>query len=255
MKKFVNLLLILALITVSYHKLEAKESQEAVFAMCRPTISQIKNIEWLYEKDLINLRRIKLLCVYHEDEVTDYEPAFVYITRNKLNWVEFIPIKGMEKMENLFKKNRWTQDFLKIFKASSGIIFTGGMDIPPAIYQAKTSLLTEPTTPVRSLYEVSFLFHLIGGSQNPRWIPFLEKNKNYCIMAICLGAQTMNVAAGGDLYQDIPSEVYQKMTAEDVQSMPVEKIHSSRYKYYVNPLLRGAPPVLHSLKLMKLNFW
>ena len=47
MKKYLKLLLILTLIAISYHTLEANQPYDAVIAMCRPTISQIKNIEWL----------------------------------------------------------------------------------------------------------------------------------------------------------------------------------------------------------------
>lgn len=251
MRKFARILLAVSLILAATNTLRSEQSYDAVIAMCRPKVSQIKNIEWLYEKNLISLRRIKLLCIYHQQELTDYQPAFEYVASNELSWVEFVPIKGMVKIENLFKQNRWTQDFLSIFKRSNGIIFTGGEDIPPAIYHDQCSLLTEPETPVRSLYEVSFLFHLLGGSRNPSWIPFLEQNKKYCVLGICLGAQTMNVAAGGNLYQDIPSEIYHKTTVEAVLSMHPEKIHSSRYKKYLNPLPKTMSPVFHTIDLMR----
>ncbi len=69
------------------------------------------------------------------------------------------------------------------------------------------SLLTRLTDPYRHYFEASFLFHLLGGSQNIDYTPFLEVNKEYTVYAICLGIQTMNIAAGGTMTQDIPSEL------------------------------------------------
>jgi putative glutamine amidotransferase len=222
---------------------------EVVVAMCRPLVSQIKNIEQLYEKDMIPLERIRLLCVFHEDELSDYQPAFDYVEENKLAWVQFEKIEGKVPVENLFRENKWTAQFKKIFTASRGIIFTGGMDIPPAIYGEESHLLTEATTPVRSMYEASFLFHLVGGKQNPTFSPFLVSRPGYPILAICLGAQTLNVAAGGTLVQDIPGEIYGCQTMEEVLRLDPEKIHSSTYMKKLNVLEEDLTPAFHRIRL------
>jgi putative glutamine amidotransferase len=44
----------------------------------------------------------------------------------------------------------------------------------------------------------------------------LEQKPEYKILGICLGMQTMNVATGGTLVQDIPTEIYSQETAEQV---------------------------------------
>ncbi len=59
--------------------------------------------------------------------------------------------RGRVETKDLFRENLWTPQFREIFAMASGIMFTGGMDIPPAVYGQGTSLLTEPTTPARSL--------------------------------------------------------------------------------------------------------
>ncbi len=133
MKKSVKIIFFMLIFLIPSSKVRSDQFYDVVIDMCRPTVPQIKNIEWLYEKDLITYRRIKLLCVYHEEEKTDYKPSFTYVKKKKLSWVDFVCMKGMVRMENLFRKNSWTKDFLKIFKNSNGIIFTGGMDIPPSI--------------------------------------------------------------------------------------------------------------------------
>jgi putative glutamine amidotransferase len=64
--------------------------------------------------------------------------------------------------------------------------------------------------------EASFLFHLLGGFQNNVFTPLLESNPNYIVYAICLGMQTMNIATGGTMIQDIPAEVYNLSFVEEV---------------------------------------
>jgi putative glutamine amidotransferase len=95
-------------------------------------------------------------------------------------------------------------------------LFFGGPDLPPSIYKEQSSLLTRMTDPYRHYFETSFLFHLLGGSQNENYIPLLDKNKDYTVYAICLGMQTMNIAAGGTMTQDIPGEIYNFKYVEEV---------------------------------------
>ena len=245
-------------------KADNEIENEIVIAMCRPQVSQIKNIEQMFEKDIIPLRKIKLIGVYHENEATDYAPSYTYVKENDLSWVSFTVIKGPvpSTIDELFKENLWTSQFKAIFDASSGIIFTGGMDIPPALFGEKQLLLTEATTPIRTYYELSFLFHLLGGSRNPGFVPFLDSRPDYVVLGICLGCQTMNVACGGTLYQDIPTQVFGFNTVEEVLNAGQEKIHSSRYISALYPLESNLPPAFHRIKfkedsifvkLMKMN--
>jgi putative glutamine amidotransferase len=256
LKLFIVIVLVLSSFTLN---LKGDDSREIVFAMCRPLVSnvknrisnQIKNIEHLYERDIIPLRRIKLIAIYHEDEVTDYEPAHEYVKENNLDWVTFEIIKGKVKPEDLFKENQWTEQFKAIFAKTAGIVFTGGMDFPPALFGEPQHLLSEVETPVRSAYEVSFLFHLLGGSHNPGFVPFLESRPDYAILGICLGSQTMNVACGGTLYQDIPMQVYGFTSIEQVLESGQEQVHSSRYIKALHPLENDIAPAFHHIKLKK----
>ncbi len=213
-----------------------------VIVMTHPTLFQVKNIVEMYEKDIIPLPTLVLLGIYHEDEFANeeeaqaYQEAFAFVAENKLSWVRFRKITARVELKDLFNENLWTQQFREIFNMASGIIFTGGMDIPPAMYGQGISLLTEPTTPARHLYEISLLFHLLGGSRNPAFAPFLAKRPDFPLLAVCLGLQSLNVALGGTLVQDIPSGVYGLKTIEEVLASASDQIHSNVYleKLYPN---------------------
>ena len=218
--------LILRVFSVYGGALPGKGKMEKVVAMCRPTAKQIRNVEEMVEKNLLHIKKIKLLCIYHEDEWTNYTSSYKYKKDNVLSWVTFVKIRGEVKPNKLFTENKWTTQFKKIFEKSDGIIFTGGADLLPSIYGKETYLLTDPSTPVRALYEISFMFHLIGGHQNPGFVPFLESRKEYPVLGLCLGSQVMNVAAGGTLVQDIPSEIYELNTMDKVLKQDQDRIQS-----------------------------
>jgi putative glutamine amidotransferase len=236
-------------------------THEIVIVMSGPSVTQIKNIENLFEKNILSVNKIRLVCIYHQKEkifyspsfseeiITDYSPSFEYVKKNNLHWVGFKAIKGEVTPLNIFKQNEWTSQFKEIFNQSHGIIFTGGSDIPPYVYGEETKLLTSALTHIRSLLECSFLFHLLGGSQNPNFVPFLAARKDYPVLGICAGAQTMNVACGGNLYQDIPSEIFYLNTFEQVLKLSQEKIHSARYLKKLHPLTDKLMPAIHRIKI------
>jgi putative glutamine amidotransferase len=213
-----------------------------VIVMTHPTLFQVKNIVEMHEKNILPLKSLVLLGIYHEDELKsedeaqNYQDAFAYVRQNHIAWVQFRKLTGRVEGAALFRENLWTPQFREIFAMASGILFTGGMDIPPALYQQGISLLSEPTTPARSFYEISFLFHLLGGRQNPAFTPFLAGQRDFPVLAICLGMQSLNVATGGSLIQDIPSEVYGQKTVEEVLAAGPDQVHSNVYleKLYPN---------------------
>ncbi|HUU04384.1 MAG TPA: gamma-glutamyl-gamma-aminobutyrate hydrolase family protein [Patescibacteria group bacterium] len=227
-----------------------------VIVMTHPTLFQVQNIVELYEKNIIPLKSLVLLGIYHEDELANeeeakaYQEAFTYVQQNRITWVQFRKITGRVDAKDLFQENLWTAQFKEIFASASAILFTGGMDIPPALYGQGISLLSEPTTPVRSFYELSFLFHLLGGSRNPVFTPFLAGRRDFPLLAICLGAQSLNVAAGGSLIQDIPSEVYGQKTVEEVLAAAPDRVHSG---VYLGKLFPNDPELMMTFHRIRLG--
>ncbi len=78
-----------------------------------------------------------------------------------------------------------------------GLVLVGGADIPPAAYGQKPI----PQTKTMPAERYEFESELIS-----RW---LESQKP--LLGVCLGAQFVNVVAGGTLIQDIPTQVGTKV--------------------------------------------
>ncbi len=192
-----------------------------------PTVYNLEVIQNLMDKALLNLEGYHVKGVYHELETYDYSQSEAYIGYNRASHFSLEEIHGNLGPDNIFGKNGCTGQFTKLMKSSRGALFMGGPDIPPEVYNEETHLLTMVTDPYRNYCELSFLFHLLGGSQDEHWIPYLEQQQEYLVSGICLGMQTMNVATGGTLVQDIPTELYGIWTIEKILSLPADQIHKN----------------------------
>lgn len=103
--------------------------------------------------------------------------------------------------------------------AVDGLILTGGEDIEPSWYGARPSPQLTPPSPERDLFELA-LFAVARQRELP-------------ILGICRGIQLINVALGGTLFQDLPSERpgtvnHQPSGARDVRSHRVRIEPASR---------------------------
>ena len=84
-----------------------------------------------------------------------------------------------------------------LIELCDGFLFTGGCDIDPRYYGEEASPLCGPIQCYRDGLEFN-VFEKAIESGKP-------------IMGICRGCQLINVALGGTLYQDIPSELNTKI--------------------------------------------
>ncbi len=74
-----------------------------------------------------------------------------------------------------------------------GLLVTGGPDVDPARYGATRHASVTDIDPVRDAFEIPLILE--------------ARKRGLPILAICRGVQMLNVACGGTLIQDIPSEV------------------------------------------------
>ena len=199
--------------------------------LTHPTVSNLKTIKYLLANNLISLKNFRFIGVYHEDERYNYENSVNYIDTASCQGIKFYLHQFTDTIHEdiLYKQNVLSDDFRKIFKNSEGVVFFGGPDLPPDVYNEKTSLHTSVYDPYRHYFELSFLFHLLGGNQNRDFEPLLGNNPDYLIYGFCLGMQTMNVATGGTMVQDIPSEIYNMQYVEDILKMDPNRLHRNYY--------------------------
>jgi putative glutamine amidotransferase len=221
--------------------------------LLHPTVSNIENMEWLVENKIIDIPGLELLGVYYEKEAYNYSFSEKYLIEHHLKNYHLLKIEGELKPEDIYRDNSCTPAFRKLVEESDAILFFGGPDIQAALYGKKQNLLTEVTDPNRHSFETSLFFHLIGGSRNPYFKPLLTDKPNFIVRAFCLGMQTMNVAAGGTLLQDIPTELYHKNTLDEVAAQPAEMQHRSYVapKYPLEDLFGGT---FHPIRISKAGY-
>jgi putative glutamine amidotransferase len=81
----------------------------------------------------------------------------------------------------------------KLLGEIDGLLLTGGGDVDPALYGEHRHASVDDAEPGRDEFELDLARRAMTGE-----VPLL---------AICRGAQVLNVAAGGTLVQDIPSSI------------------------------------------------
>jgi putative glutamine amidotransferase len=101
----------------------------------------------------------------------------------------------------------------------NGLLLTGGEDLDPAWYGADPSPRLDPPSRERDLFELA-LFAAARQHQLP-------------ILGVCRGIQLINVAMGGTLFQDLPSErpgpvEHRPEGARDLRSHRVRLLPHSR---------------------------
>ena len=83
-------------------------------------------------------------------------------------------------------------DVAEILSAAGGLLMTGGEDVDPSRYGAEPNALLGATNPGRDTTEVALLE--------------FARERRLPVLAICRGIQLLNVALGGTLVQDLPSQ-------------------------------------------------
>lgn len=79
-------------------------------------------------------------------------------------------------------------------QAMDGFLFTGGGDVDPSLFGQWQHPACGSITPQRDAHELALARLLLEDGRKP-------------VLGICRGMQVLNVALGGELYQDIDTEV------------------------------------------------
>lgn len=232
-----KLLLTLAFITILV-SLSAQDFFREDFSKKRDYVIIVNPTEWnigvvkfLLDKGILNvdLQKIEFVGVYHSKQEYDFSKSAAYIAGNGLTSFHLHAVKDSLTEDMIYHQNPCSDDFRQIFENSVGIIFFGGNDIPPAVYGEK-NLYSQTTDPVRHYFEVSFLFHLVGGTRNAAYKPLMDEKPAYMVTGFCLGMQSINVAAGGTLYQDIPAQIYNSHTPQTNVKIDRNNLHRNYWQ-------------------------
>jgi len=235
MKNFSRLLIIFVLTlslnpVFSQNFLEKELSPSKSYVLlAHPTVANIETINFLLTNRILQLPEVEFIGVYSVAENYDYSQSVALLKKPEMSRFHLQKMEGVMSLTQIFEQNEWTTTFKKLFDHSVGVFFFGGPDIQPEIYKQQ-NLYSVVTDPNRHLFELSFLFHLLGGYQNEQFTPFLNEKPSYFVTGFCLGLQSMNVATGGTLTQDIPAQTYNKMNAEETLKLNKDQLHRNYWQ-------------------------
>jgi putative glutamine amidotransferase len=229
---------------------ESRDPSVKKIVILHPTVSNISTWLYLTSSGILPLEPdTEILGLYSEKGAYDYSLTSQYLEREGIENVSLLGIKALE-ITSLFSTNVNSPIFHEVFSMARGIVFFGGPDIPPGIYGQEMNLLTLVTDPHRHYLELSFLFHLLGGYQDADFTPFLEENPALPILGICLGMQTMNVATGGTMIQDVPTGIYGVSTVEEILKMDHDNMHRN-YNVAWNTDSRVGARSFHRIRILE----
>lgn len=99
----------------------------------------------------------------------------------------------------------------EVVKDLDGLLLVGGVDVAPSFYGDKAHEKLGEVDTLRDVNELKLIR--------------LATNRNIPILGVCRGCQILNVALGGSLIQDIPSQVEDQSLTHRVTAGP-QRIHS-----------------------------
>lgn len=123
------------------------------------------------------------------------------VTRHYSDWVL---TKGGIPLIIPYVANR--DDLSLLTNHIDGLLLTGGGDIDPTYFKEEPHPKLGPITPERDFNEL-YLAETMLQLQKP-------------ILAICRGCQVLNIAAGGNMYQDLAAQLEQSSLLQHDQNAP-----------------------------------
>ena len=201
---------------------------EITILVTHPRASVLHYYATLVREHVLDVANVRIVGIYHDAETEDYSESEAYLKQQNLPWMSLRSVHCPLHATDIFKTdNPCRNEFRDLVEHASAIVFNGGPDIPPSIYGRPQLLTTQVETPHRHYFEIALLANLLGTSRNQAITPLLASRPDFAILGICVGMQSLNVADGGTLVQDIPSEIYGLRTVEDIEQADPRTWHRS----------------------------
>lgn len=115
-------------------------------------------------------------------------------------------------MPILLTYDRREMGIVQIAEMLDGLVMTGGDDIDPTLFGEEPHRNLGPVVPARDQFEIKLTQQM------------LRLNKP--ILALCRGAQILNIAAGGDMYQDMYDQIDRQLLQHSQKS---SRAHGTHY--------------------------
>lgn len=222
----------------------ASAARPVVLLLTHPSERVLNRFVALLAPDRLAAPGLRLVGFHRAEAAADFEHSDRLLRRLKVDQIVLEPVDCEVEAHEVFRRNGCSESFRRLFEQSDGIVFNGGPDLPPALYGDPAALTTQVSDPRRHYFETSLLFHLLGRSDQPGFTSLLAARPDYPVLGLCLGMQEMNVALGGTLVQDIPTELYGATTAEAALALPVQAQHRS-HQHLLEPARWPAAWVTH----------
>ena len=125
--------------------------------------------------------------------LTSQEELIKGTTLNKINYTYIRALEASGAIPLIIPNLKNIEDSKHIINKLDGIIFTGGEDVSPLLFNEEPLKETRHISYNRDKMEMELLRQAY--------------EKKLPILGVCRGMQVINVFLGGNLYQDIPSQV------------------------------------------------
>ncbi len=206
-------------------------SGKSVLLVTHPVPSVLNVYHSIQNSGALGVDDLFVLGIYHQAESESYAASRDLLGDLGSSGIGLHELDCSLEPDEIYTANDCSQVFQELFTVADGVIFSGGADLPPELYGEPTLLTTVIETPRRHLWELSFLAQLLGSPRAPGLQALMESRPDFLVMGICLGMQSMNVATGGTLVQDIPSEIYGIDTYEGLHGLLPAQLHRNPERF------------------------
>lgn len=215
--------------------------------LTNPTAETARNWVELVSSGMLRVARLRIVGVYHADQTLASIETRDYLASRKVDWLTLRRIDCPLGDDPFVYSPKCRHSYRELFDEADGLILSPGPDLPPRDYGETTSLLARIGEVQRTRFELSLLAFLFGtGGYKEVGSPYIKHRPEFVVLGIGLGMQELNVALGGTLVQDIPTEIYGASTAEKVLEMEPVNRHES-YEYFRFPGERQPSWVRHPI--------